>query len=249
MSLAPTTNSMELIRQRHAVRSYTAQPLPQSIVQALQYEVDQVNAESGLSFKLMVNEPTAFAGFLAHYGKFSGVSNYLVIAGPQDKHLDELCGYYGEKVEPKAVELGLNSCWVALTFSKAKVKQLVASGHRLLCVIALGFGTTQGVQHAFKSAASRFVGLPSTAASSNKKERTWFEAGCEAAKYAPTVLNQQAYCITQTSETTARIENKGGPSSGIDLGIVRYHFELGAAHGAGQTTFVWDNPLPRLIIK
>lgn len=242
MPLSPATNVMELIRNRHAVRSYSNKPLPQPIIQALQDEINQANAESGLSLKLMVQEPDAFTGFLAHYGKFSSVSNYLVIAGPKDANLNELCGYYGEKIELKAAELGLNSCWVALTFSKAKVRQLVTSGHKLLCVMALGYGATQGVQHKFKSATSRFIGLPSA----NGKEALWFTAGCEAAKYAPTALNQQSYCITQTSYTTARIENKGGPSSGIDLGIVRYHFELGAASVAGPNAFKWDNPLPQL---
>ncbi|WP_028263871.1 nitroreductase family protein [Atopobium fossor] len=240
MPLEPTTDVMVLIRNRHAVRTFIEKPIPQKVAQVLQAEVDQANAQSGLSLRLMLNEPTAFTGFLAHYGKFSGVANYLVVAGPNNKNLDEVCGYYGEKIELKAAELGLNSCWVALTFSKAKVKQLVAPGHKLLCVIALGYGSTQGVQHAFKPEATRFKQLPST----DNKADAWFVAGCEAAKYAPTALNRQSYCIVQTSPHTARIENKGGSYSAIDLGIVRYHFELGAQAVAGIDAFNWDNPLP-----
>ncbi len=45
---------------------------------------------------------------MAHYGEFSGVRNYIAM-------LEESCGYYGERLVLLAQQLGLNTCWVAMT--------------------------------------------------------------------------------------------------------------------------------------
>ncbi len=60
------------------------------------------NRESGLHIQLVTNEPKAFAGFMAHYGKFSGVTNYIAMIGKKGPGLDEKCGYYGERMVLKS---------------------------------------------------------------------------------------------------------------------------------------------------
>lgn len=55
-------------------------------------------------------------------GFFSNVRNYVALIGKKDAALDEKIGYYGEKIALRAQQLGLNTCWVALTFSKGKSK-------------------------------------------------------------------------------------------------------------------------------
>lgn len=77
-------------------------------------------SESGLHMQLVLDEPKGFDGFMAHYGKFSGVKNYIAVIGKKGRDLEEKCGYYGEKVVLYAQRLGLNTCWVALTYSKIK---------------------------------------------------------------------------------------------------------------------------------
>lgn len=54
---------------------------------------------------------------MAHYGKFSGVTNYIAMIGKKGPTLEETCGYYGERLVLKAQQLGLNTCWVAMTYS------------------------------------------------------------------------------------------------------------------------------------
>ena len=75
---------------------------------------------SGLYIQLVKDEPKAFDSFMAHYGKFSGVRNYIAMIGKKGPDLDEKCGYYGERLVLKAQQLGLNTCWVAMTYSKVK---------------------------------------------------------------------------------------------------------------------------------
>ena len=219
-------NLTEAMKERHSVRQYTDRPLEQSVVSALQEEIKACNQESGLHIQLVMNEPKAFDGFMAHYGKFSGVTNYIAMIGKKGPELDEKCGYYGERLVLKAQQLGLNTCWVAMTYSKVKAAYAVAPGEKLCIVIALGYGENQGVPHKSKAASqvSRTEGTPPD----------WFQAGVSAALLAPTAMNQQKFTFSLAG---SRVTAKAGVGfySKIDLGIAKYHFEL----GAGTEHFVW----------
>ena len=211
----------EAMQARHSVRSYTPQAIPADVAARLTAEIDACNRESGLHLQLVTGEPHAFDGMMAHYGKFTGVQNYIALVGRKGGRLDEQVGYYGERVALLAQTLGLNTCWVAMTFSKGAVKKrcVIAAGEKLVCVLALGYGTTQGVPHRSKplEALCRADGpLPD-----------WFRAGMEAAMLAPTAVNQQKFLIT-LQDGRAAASSLGGFYADIDLGIVRYHFEIGS---------------------
>ena len=140
-------NLTEAMKGRHSVRQYTDQPLNEAVISALQKEIDACNKESGLHIQLVTNEPKAFDGFMAHYGKFSGVTDYIAMIGKKGPTLDETCGYYGERLVLLAQQLGLNTCWVALTYNKKQSSALINPGEERACIIALGYGQTQGVPH------------------------------------------------------------------------------------------------------
>ena len=106
--------------ERNSVRRYTDEPLKQEHIEAINSAIEKVNNESGLHFQIITNEPEAFLGKAASYGHFSGCTDYIVAVGP--KGMDEEIGYYGEELVLTCQALGINSCWVALTFNKRKVK-------------------------------------------------------------------------------------------------------------------------------
>jgi len=211
----------EAIKNRHSVRSYQELALPADVVETLQAEITACNQESGLHIQLVTNEPEAFSGFMAHYGKFRGVSNYFALVGTKSESLHEAIGYYGERLVLKAQQLGLNTCWVALSFSKGKSKCVIDKGEKLVCVIALGYGTTQGVPHQSKPLESLILAEDSAALP------TWFRQGMEAVLLAPTAVNQQKFLFTLSGDTV-NVKATGGFYSNIDLGIVKYHFEAGS---------------------
>ena len=62
-----------------------------------------------------------------------------------------MAGYYGERLVLKAQQLGLNTCWVAMTYRKIKTAFSTAPVEKLCIVIALGYGKAQGVPHKSKS--------------------------------------------------------------------------------------------------
>ena len=60
----------------------------------------------------------------------------------------------------------------------------------------------------------------------------WYRDGLESALLAPTAVNQQKFYFTFNNGSPA-VRIKGiGACTHIDLGIVRYHFELESHHPA-----------------
>ncbi|XQP54987.1 MAG: nitroreductase family protein [Mycoplasmoidaceae bacterium] len=212
-------NLIQAIKARHAVRHFDGEPISGKEKQELLAFIKQVNKESGLNMQLIVNEPKAFGGLKAKICNFTGCVNYLAIIGPNDKNLGEKAGYYGEQVVLKAQQLGLNSCWVALTFNKVKNAYSIPKGQKLALVVALGYGTTQGHPHQSKKFKDVVV---------NKgKLPRWFINGVKCALLAPTGRNQQGFRIKLESNGKVRIVNKS-LCKHVDLGIVKYHFMVGS---------------------
>lgn len=221
-----TMTIMEAMQSRHSVRSYTEQKIAEDALAALKAEIEACNSESGLNIQLITGEPDAFGGFMARYGKFSGVRNYIALIGKKSAGLDEKAGYYGERVALKAGQLGLNTCWVAMTFSKGKCAAKIGKDEKLVCVLSLGYGATQGVAHKSKPM--------ETLCKSEGGMPDWFRRGMEAALLAPTATNQQKFLLTLSGDAV-KAEATGGFYSKVDLGIVKYHFEV----GAGTESFTW----------
>ena len=221
---------IEAIKARHSVRKYTDKPLDQAQVDALRDAIGRINRESGLNVQLVLDEPKAFNGlFISTYGQFSGVRNDLVMAGPKGKETEERVGYFGEQLVLLAQTLGLNTCWVGLTYKKTPGAFTLREGDIVHCVISLGFGVTPGVQHPQRPKENFYEsdGLPPE----------WFLAGLEAALLAPTAINQQKFKFIlhpgNVVEAKALFSMAG--YSRLDLGIVKCHFEI----GAGKESFSW----------
>lgn len=222
----------EAISARHSVRKYLDKDIPADIVAVLQHRIAEYNSVGNLNIQLVLNEPKAFTGMLA-YGKFSGVKNYLVMVGKKSKDLDERIGYYGEQLVLFAQTLGLNTCWAGLSYRKVPEAYNVGTDEKLACMIALGYGETQGVSHKIKTVEQ--------ISNVSNASPAWFKGGVEAALLAPTAVNQQKFSFEYVGMKNDRHQvraKKGFSMIGytqMDLGIAKCHFEI----GAGKENFEW----------
>lgn len=221
----------EAIKARHSVRSYDGRPLSSELKSAIEAQIGVINAEAGLHLQLVTNEPRAFKGF-ASYGSFKGVTNYIVVAGKKSADLGEKAGYYGEKVALLCQTLGLNTCWVGLTYKKVKDAFELAADEKVVCLISVGYGVNQGVGHKVKT--------PEDVSNIAETSPEWFRKGLELALLAPTAINQQKFAFELTVEggkakvkATKKFSLAG--YTDVDLGIVKLHFEI----GAGKENFEW----------
>lgn len=222
----------EAIKVRHSVRQYLDKPIESEKLATLQEEIKACNKESDLHIQL-IEDSGAFQGFVPRYGKFENVRYYFAMVGPKNDRLQELVGYYGQRLVLKAQMLGLNTCWVGGTFSRRKTKYEKGRGEKLSCLITLGYGQAQGIDRKTKSIEElSLVDVPELPA--------WFTEGMEAVQLAPTAINQQKFLITLQKNTNTdafevKAESLGGPYSNMDLGIVKYQFEV----AAGTENFTW----------
>ena len=218
----------EAILARHSVRAYTDRPIDGEVLSELNRKIDEVNEAGGLHIQLILDEPRAFACPMAKYGKFRGVRNYLVMAGRKADDLDERVGYYGEQLVLLAQTLGLNTCWVGVSYSKTPGAFVLNEGEKVACVISIGYGETQGVSHKIKS--------PKEVSNASDITPRWFNDGVKAALLAPTAVNQQKFHFEYVGfdgegKKPKVIAKKGTSLVGytqMDLGIAKCHFEIGA---------------------
>ena len=210
----------EAIQMRHSVRSFTDQQITGEVKQQLEDIIAQCNKETGMRIQLVTDEPDAFTGLLAHYGKFVNTKNYIGLIGPKSLPYETI-GYYGEKIVFRARQLGLNTCWVAVTFSKKHCACKVGPGEKMPSILAIGYGTSQGSGHTPKP-------LENLYKSEVAPVPKWFLDGVKAAQLAPTAMHQQKFEFTLHADNTVSAKTKLGFCTQLDLGIAKYHFEIGA---------------------
>ena len=211
-------NELEAIKNRHSVRNYIDKPISDEHIKLLQDKINEINIKSNLNIQLKINEPKAFESKLFHYGMFKNVKNYFVLIGKDDEYIDEKCGYYGEELVLYSQMIGLNTCWVALTYDKRKLNVDLKDDEKVCIVIALGYGVTQGKPHKSKTYEQ---------VCKVKDAPSWFIQGVESALLAPTAVNQQNFIISLENDKV-QIKPKNKFCSKVDIGIIKYHFEVGA---------------------
>lgn len=206
---------IELMKERHSVRQYTDKKIEKEKREVLNTLIAQINQKAGLHIQIIYDEPKCFNSMMAHYGKFDGVNNYIALVRKKSKS-DESLGYYGEQIVLEAQELGLNTCWVAMTHGKSKAQ--IDKGEKMVCLISLGYGKTAGAAHKSKKL--------SEVCNYKKGMPEWFLSGMEAALLAPTAMNRQKFYFELLPDNSIKITCGKGLYTKLDLGIVKYHFEV-----------------------
>lgn len=115
-----------------------------------------------------------------------------------------------------------------MTYSKIKTAFTIDEGEKLCIVIALGYGKNQGVPHKSKTI--------NAVSKTDAPIPQWFQSGSEAALLAPTAMNQQKFVFTRKGNHVS-VKPGVGFYSKIDMGIAKYHFEI----GAGKDHFEWTD--------
>ncbi len=215
----------EIMRARHSVRQYLDKPIPEDVRRELDSYALELNEKGSLHMQILYDEPTCFDTRMAHYGNFENCRNYIAIVGKRASDLDERAGFYGELLVLKAQELGLNTCWTALTHGKSMAK--VDHGETEVIIIALGYGKTQGQERKSKK--------PEEVSNTTEDYPEWFKRGIKAALLAPTAVNQQKFYFRMDGNKVTAKAGHLGTCLKIDLGIAKCHFEL----GAGKDNFGW----------
>ena len=219
-----TTMSMRTAMElRHMVRKYLDKPIEKEVAAKLAARVDDVNARYGTAVKLMLDDDAAY-GTIVKMLMARGVRNYLIMAGAEAPDVRKRLGMAGAELMLYAQTLGLNTWWAGGVYRRSAMTE--AAGEPAIGVVAVGYGATQGKPHKSKS--------PEDVSAYEGEPPAWFSEGVRAALLAPTAMNKQAFFVKGSGDSV-RITYKPGMCSGEDLGLVKYHFQL----GAGPENFRW----------
>ena len=218
---------LEALKERHSVRQFSTYDLKNEDIARIDALVTEVNRESGLAIRFIRHDEKAFTNFLAKYGKFTNVRNYLALVGEKDREdLDEVCGYYGEKIVLTLQTMGLRTCFVGGTYRKDPAALKLAKEEKVVVLIAFGYGLNDGKPHVYRK--------PSEVSNLSDDSSDWFRKGLGGAMMAPTALNQQKYFLREVEDG---VEAKAGwgPFTKVDLGIVKFNFEV----ASGKDHSIW----------
>ncbi|MCD8078475.1 MAG: nitroreductase [Lachnospiraceae bacterium] len=217
----------EAMNARHKVSKYKNKPLSVDVIRKLNDRIEAQNQEYGLNIQLVTESRDAMPGIIAALMS-KGVQNYIILAGPDKPGIDEKLGYSSADLMLYAQTLGLNTWWIGGMYSRKNMKKNSNAGDnaKIIGIVVVGYGENQGVPHKSKSA--------SDISSYEGNAPEWFNAGVSAVLLAPTAMNKQAFTIKGKGNKVSMICNNGS-YSGADLGIGKYHFEL----GAGRDNFEW----------
>jgi hypothetical protein len=216
---------IEAIKERHAVRNYIDKPIEVEKIEKLKAKIEECNKIGGLHLQFCEDAGKTFNRLLNKAMGLGSAPSVIACVGKDESDLEERIGYYGEQVVLLAQELGLNTCWAG-TFNAKNIPAEVDSGERVVIAIAIGYGANHGKPRKSKKIEQVVSG--------DGEKPYWFNFGVEMALLAPTAINQQKFEIGFNDDGTVTFTDKGGPYSKVDIGIVKYHFEVGAEYVKSQ---------------
>ena len=206
---------LDLMKERHSVRQYSDKKIEGDVKTKLDTYVASINEEVDYRCRYFIMNQIVLIPCWLITESFQMLRIISRLSGKKKNR--KKAGYYGEKLVLKCQELGLNTCWVALTHGKVNVQ--TKPQQKLLILIALGYGTNTGVAHKSK---------PIKELCKEDAYPEWFMKGMEAVSLAPTAMNQQKFLFEM--KMVKSMPSFDGFYSKIDLGIVKYHFEAVTGH-------------------
>lgn len=225
-------DNSQAIDKRISRRTYSEAPLSRDDIEKLQAVIDEINEESGLLIKFVSDGKDSFSDFLKGYGVFKNVQSYFAMIGKSsDENLWEKVGYYGEKLVLEATKLGLGTCWIAGTYDKKKMKNIVGFDETLTCIVTVGNISSESLpEKAVRRMVRRKTKTVNELYTSNEDVPQWFIKGLEAVQKAPSAANRQPVVFGYYSGRVTASVPKKFDFELIDLGIAKYHFEIMSGH-------------------
>jgi len=230
-------NSIELRKSR---RHYTSDPISEETTEALLTLVKEINRETGLHLQMIFNHGEAFHGLRKSYGLFSGVQNYLVLAGETNlPDLHEKLGYYGEKWVLLATTYGIGTCWVAGSYDKKSVHCHLEPNEEIIAVIPFGNYLEQEpmLARVLRKQIHRNTKGIEELLNVADQPPNWVVKAMKYVVKAPSAANRQPVRFSYSEGLVMASVQSVSNTQLLDLGIAKLHFEIGAGGGVWQ----WGN--------
>jgi len=223
---------------RRSRRAFDGMPLDAAKAEALAIAAESFRPHSDARAVFLPAPPEGlFRGFVGSYGKVTGAPAAIVfIEDETSSTAEEHCGYTGEGLVLEAAALGLDTCWIAGSFSPAAAREVVelAHGEIVRAVTPVGHALSQpplSERVLFHPGRPKFRRPLDEIAPGHAAWPAWATEGVHAARIAPSAVNRQPWRFRY--EDGAVVVSAHGIDAPrfrprLDCGIAMLHFELGA---------------------
>lgn len=237
----------QLIKKRRSVRTFSERKIGDEERLILTHTMNELNDKN---FRFMIMDIDIKEGTkLGTYGVIKGASTYILgimkKAHGDDKDMSLKFGYSFEEIILKASDLSLGTCWMAGTFNKKHVDNLmhVSDDEQIVMIAPIGYEKAKSVTEKI----SRFF-------AKSDQRKAWdelffdgefskplvtsragvYKDALEMLRLSPSAVNLQPWRVVKTntgydfyivkSKSTDKKDKKINISYN-DIGIAKYHFE------------------------
>ncbi|MFO7887369.1 MAG: nitroreductase family protein [Eubacteriales bacterium] len=268
-------NYKKLIEERKSVRDYKKKTVPQKVIDnILQFSEEADKLIPGIDTELLVKDKSHVYLQLQETAGYKGIMieapHYLILLSQKKGYYIENAGYLGEKISLKALDLGVNTCWITFSDSeKVKKRLFLNTDKEIVAIMALGYdanknkvvNTTNVGDNYSKSQLKIVKNNISTrckieeivyikewghnATYEEIKNRGLLDA-LNYARLAPSTMNRQPWRFILDGEkvilTIRDDENIGEYDEKIDAGISMLYFEALTGQTLTKVKWVLDTP-------
>lgn len=235
------------IALRRSTRVYDGKPLSAEFLADIGQLAESTNPFGDVAVEIINEVPAGFfKGIIGSYFSIDDAPSAIVlsVSGADPNRYWHL-GYIAEALVLEATARGVDSCWVAGSFSR-EVARAVASlpeGNMLVAAVAFGHGTESPREARRRPLSKIGPGFETWPA--------WARVGLEAARLAPSAVNRQPWRFSLDRRQRATLHVGGAlfsrsALSYVGCGIAALHFELGAA--TRGVDGVWDESNPNALV-
>ncbi len=138
-------NYKKLVEERKSVRDYKKTTVPESVIEEiLQFSEEADKLIPGIDTELLAKDKSHVYLQLQETAGYQGIMieapHYLIMLSQNREHYIENAGYLGEKIALKALDLGVNTCWITFSDSdKIKKRLFLNTDKEIVAIIALGY--------------------------------------------------------------------------------------------------------------
>jgi hypothetical protein len=239
---------MNAINVRHSRRAYDGKSLPLETAIILHDLATEYSRIPGVDIRFVPNNGNAFNGITKSYGIFTGVNNYFFLVRNKDNPKSAIkLGYYGELLVLRCTELGLNTCWVGISYAPRDIAPFINENQVVECAITVGHSPRRRsfqehlLQVLYHSRPTRVTDLYESEVA---PPPDWFLSGMAAVAKAPSLYNRHSPRFIYHKDGTVSAQAKNtleDKNIALDLGIAKLHFEIGSGK-----KFITDNQMSSL---
>jgi Nitroreductase len=121
-------NTIETIKNRRSVRTYTGEPLRDEHIVHIKQYINQLKTPFGAKarIELISTNDNGDAVKLGTYGWIKGACDYLLLIYEESPFAETAAAYMFEQVVLFCTDLGLGTCWLGGSFSRGDFKKQIS---------------------------------------------------------------------------------------------------------------------------